>query len=401
MSSAPDDFDGLASAFLSKPASRRGDGSHLAMPSILIVGNVPTLAGIWIAQYADQLARANGPVALVRLDGAASRGEMFRAQGRAMPTDPAQWLERASAVTRNWILCVDALRDVASVASSGCPIVLLSGADEAAVAAAQRQIESIDAAAVGAGIKALRVDLALVGSPEDQARDAARSLVSRARQSTLVTQVSLAMHAQRVDRVESTGPVPLGMFASLDVAGAAEHIAQAIDGSSMRIGSPRSIAPLALGASLPTPSAAAPAPAQRSVAPHPAAAPSAGACAPVADYFPEFVVIPFICPQCKDVALAHDARGDLHLILHGGDPSGLRVAVSWARANWQLLCAAVPALNSASTHHVEHLLLDDARTAVALHQTGVLLHAKVEIQAGGATIRQRIDLNDDSTSQVG
>ena len=79
MSRAPDDFDGITSAFLggvSGGAKSRPVAQASLMPTLLIVGNVPTLAGIWIAQYADQHARIAGPVALIRLDGAAD-GDLF------------------------------------------------------------------------------------------------------------------------------------------------------------------------------------------------------------------------------------------------------------------------------------------------------------------------------------
>ena len=82
MTRAADDFDALAGAFLTpgKPARQRRDAVY--PPTLLVVGNVPTLAGIWIAQFADQMARTKGPVALVRLDGAASRGWRQGRRGR-------------------------------------------------------------------------------------------------------------------------------------------------------------------------------------------------------------------------------------------------------------------------------------------------------------------------------
>ena len=122
MSRAPDDFDGITSAFLggvSGGAKSRPVAQASLMPTLLIVGNVPTLAGIWIAQYADQHARIAGPVALIRLDGAASRGEVYRAQGRALPTDGVAWMERASIFARSWIVCTDCQSDPTAIALSG------------------------------------------------------------------------------------------------------------------------------------------------------------------------------------------------------------------------------------------------------------------------------------------
>lgn len=149
MSRAPDDFDGITSAFLGGGSSGYGTSKSRAvaqtslMPTLLIVGNVPTLAGIWIAQYADQHARTSGPVALIRLDGAASRGEVYRAQGRALPTDGGAWMERASIFARSWIVCTDCQTDASAIALSGCSLVLLSGTDETALAAAKRQLKQL------------------------------------------------------------------------------------------------------------------------------------------------------------------------------------------------------------------------------------------------------------------
>lgn len=396
MSRAADDYDSLASAFLGGPSRERSRQPSVGLPSLLVVGNVPTLAGIWIAQFADHHARTAGPVALVRLDGSASRGELFRGQGRALPSDPAQWLERASAITRNWILCVDSQVDASSIALAGCPISFLSGTDEAALAAMMRSIEAIDAAAVGGGIKSLKVGLAMVGSPEETAKIAAQKVTRWASEHCLVTQVSMAMHAQRVDRVESTGPVPLSMFSELDVPSAAEYIGIAIEGSSMRMGTPRAIEPMAAAAVTPvTPATPAP---PRMVESAPRAAAPVASNSLIADFFPELVSIPFSCPQCKDVVLASDASGALHLIRAGSEASGLRIASAWARGNWNLLCAAVSALNLEGARIVEHLLLEDAKAAASLHRTGLLLHAKVEIRAGGMLIRQRIDLNDEQSA---
>ena len=77
MAGAGDQFDDLARAYLgsgsASPRGGAGRGSRLAPARstdslhVVIVGNVPALAGIWLAQLADQCARSSGPVGLVRL----------------------------------------------------------------------------------------------------------------------------------------------------------------------------------------------------------------------------------------------------------------------------------------------------------------------------------------------
>lgn len=392
MTSAADDFSSLADAFLGG-AVPRGHSDLARMPTLLVVGNVPTLAGIWIAQYVDQRARSEGPIALVRLDGAASRGELFRAQGRAMPAHATAWMDRASAVTNRWVLCADSQVQARSIARSGCPIVLMCGTDEAALAAARRTVESIETAARDAGISRLKVGLALVGSPDDAARDAARRFSSWTRERAPGVEVHLAMLAQRVDRVESTGPVPLPMFSDLEAESAAELIAISIDGSATRFEarderkSAQSAAPLSIPTLVGrTATTVVPVTERRSDTPS------------LAAHFPEFSAIPFVCPEAPEVTIACDRAGALHLIATGSNANALRAARAWARGNWRLLSAANPTINEAAARVIEHMVLDDAREAVSLHRSGVLLHALIAPAGVSESGRIRVDLNDERTA---
>ncbi len=385
MTRAADDFDHLAGAYLSGASRGAPRAAAVRVPTILVVGNVPTLAGIWIAHYVDQRARNEGPVALVRLDGAASRGELFRAQGRALPSDATAWMDRVSAVTRTWVLCVDSHASAPSVVASGCPVVLLSGVDEAALAAARRTLEGIDEAARASGMAHSTVGLALVGAAPEIAREAAEKLVSWSRERGSSIKVALVMNTQRVDRVESTAPIPLPAFSGLDAASAAELIELAVGSSVSRFDAHHA-------------SAAAPATAPPRAAPVPAppsapASPAAGALG----LFPEFTAIPFECPDAPEVLLGADANGGLHLIARVQQATALRTARAWANGNWRLLCAANNALTKGDPLIVEHILLEDAREAVALHKSGVLLHAIVTVPGAA---RMRVDLNDERSAGI-
>ncbi len=391
MTRAADDFDALAGAFLTpgKPSRQRRDAA--CTPTLLVVGNVPTLAGIWIAQFADQMARTKGPVALVRLDGAASRGEMFRGQGRAFPGDATAWMERAGAITRNWVLCVDSRAEASAIVASGCPIVILSGTDEAALAALRRKIELIDSAARETGLGSMSVGLALVGSAEDLLKDSATRLATWASDSRLAVRPHLAMHAPRVERVESTGPVPLSMFSALDEPSAAELIELAMEGHPTRLAPPAIAAPV-----IDEP----PMPVERPVESAPKSRPAqVVAVADGIDLFPELARVPFECPDAPGVALGCDQEGALHLIAQAAESHALKSALSWARGNWRLLRAAHPTLKGESPNVVEHLVLDDAREAISLHRTGVLLHTVVTAQSAAGPVRVRVDLNDSATAR--
>ncbi|MSR69634.1 MAG: hypothetical protein EXS17_04735 [Phycisphaerales bacterium] len=391
MSRAADDYEGLTTAFLggsssggassSNPSRGRPASRAQEMPGVLVVANVPTLAGIWIAQYADQLARSVGAVALVRLDGAASRAEIYRAQGRAMPLDGSAWLERASAFARAWIVCVDSRCSSAELVQCGCALTLMSGTDETAIAAARRLIESIVQAASTLGVATPPIGLVFVGSPHEAAQSATDALIAWASERSYGLQLALTAHAPRVDRVESTGAVPLGMLSALDLSAATEFVAMAMSGSQSRFAS----APVA-----PAPVAPAPAPA-------PAALPQPSSSI-VPEFFAHFVALPFNCPDAPLVHLARDDAGALHLIQSGNAANTLRVASAWARANWALIVAACPRLRANPPHIIEHLLLDDARDGALLHRTGVLLHARIEVTVGSSIVRQRIDLNDSTSA---
>lgn len=415
MSRAPDDFDGITSAFLGGGSSGFGTSKSRAvaqaslMPTLLIVGNVPTLAGIWIAQYADQHARTSGPVALIRLDGAASRGEVYRAQGRALPTDGGAWMERASVFARSWIVCTDCQSDASAIALSGCSLVLLTGTDETALAAAKKTIEAVVQAGKMGGASVCKIALAFVGSPETSAQAACNSLIAWAAERTIAVALSLGAHSPRVDRVESSGPVPLAMLSSLDVAAALEFIGIAMNGNPDRFSdrdrpmarpeiaspqpplsqsqacanfAPTEFAP-SISAQKPTESA------------QDSSATSSGV---VRDYFPEFTPLTFNCPDAANVQLALDEFAALHLIQSNTGTNGLRIAAAWARANWKLLCAACPQIDSTNARVIEHILLDDARDAALLHRTGVLLHARVDVAAMGTVVRRRVDLNSSETA---
>ncbi len=433
MSGRADEFGGLADLFMSGAAARGGDATGqstagssgralravgvAAAPRVLLVGNVPTLAGIWIAQYADQCARADGPVALIRLDGAATRGEIYRSEGRALPSDGSAWLERASAFARRWIVCVDSLTDAAVVLDPGGEIVLLSGTDETAMAGVRRTIESLAVASAARG-GSLAVGLALVGCSFDAAEASVQSLAEWARGKSLLVRLALAAHAQRVDRVESSGPVPLSVLGALDAPSAIEMVSMAMQGNAsrrserdvprLRLDDARAVDARAADGPPPGWPAAVAVTAPRAVAPveaaQPAVVPTVAAAvtevvadaSALASLFPELQPLAFNCPDAPRVVLAVDARG-LHLLAAENAAAELRVAAAWARANLALLCAAVPAV-AARSAITEHLLLDDAAHAVGLHRSGVLLHAAVEFDVGGRPARKRIDLNNEQNA---
>ncbi|MFZ9688424.1 MAG: hypothetical protein ACO3DS_01155, partial [Phycisphaerales bacterium] len=90
-----------------------------------------------------------------------------------------------------------------------------------------------------------------------------------------------------------------------------------------------------------------------------------------------------------------DMHGRLHLLSTDASTRDLRVARSWCTSNWSLLSSAVVDLKDVTVPEmVDHLVLDEARLAVPLHGSCILLHVGVEV----AGQRRRIDLNDEQSA---
>lgn len=439
MAGAGDHIDDLARSYLGKGGAPRGAGrgARLAPAGssdslhIVMVGNVPALAGIWLAQLADQCARSSGPVGLVRLDRHAPRAELYRADGRALPADPDAWLARAAASAVRWLVCATSDSSARSVIAAEAPVLLVTGTDEAALAAARRSVAAIASEASSAGVPAPEIEIAVVGSPSEAASRAFESLEQWASGDAAVTaagiRLSLAMVAPRVERLDVAAAVMLPGFADLTPREAIERVRSAMRSGAdrfmddapapMRTAAPSratpaapaprarpAVPPVAAGAeseeplewSLDDSPEPAPAPVQApapSPAPSRAPQPMAPARAGALALFPEWTPLAIECPDAADVTFAIEG-GTVHLLSADTSMRTLRVAAAWIRAQWSLVAALAPGLDRARPTVREHLMLDDPRHAIPLHRCGVLLHARLQVSVAGAVVVQRIDLND-------
>lgn len=177
--------------------------------AFVIVGNVPDRSGIWVAQYADRLARSVGPVVLLTSDGTIYSGQVFSAAGRAMPDNENGWLPHASLFTRRWLIVLreDAsLEDVAMLRD--VPIVLLTGADEAAAAAVRQKLRAIAAAYRLRGIAPRPISLVVCGAANQDALRLRRAVAAFA-EDELSMHVEPSGSIQRIDLVDATGHVDL------------------------------------------------------------------------------------------------------------------------------------------------------------------------------------------------
>lgn len=467
MAGAGDHIDDLARTYLGRggSAAAKGDARTGALAPVssadslhvVIVGNVPALAGIWLAQLADQCARSAGPVGLVRLDRHAPRAELYRSDGRALPADPDAWLMRAAASAVRWLVCATSDSAPRSVIAAEAPVLFVTGTDEAALAAARRSIAAIASEAASAGVPVPEIEVAVVGSASDIAARAFESLERWAASDPGVTsagvRLALAMVAPRVERLDVAAAIMLPTFADITPREAIERVRAAMRSGAERfmIDAPLHVRPAASVPAVPAPSSeprsvrptGTPSPAfgpddplewslddaQESTSENaPARSPGAArapVAAPVPDpasvrtlstsaapgrapatvtgasparagalaLFPEWTPLSIECPDAPDVSFAIEG-GTVHLLSADTSMRTLRVAAAWIRAQWSLVAALAPGLDRARPTVCEHLMLEDPRHAIPLHRCGVLLHARVQVSVAGTVVVQRIDLND-------
>ncbi len=440
----------------------KDNGSGAAVPdfdprgarilAMAICGNLPGIAGIWLVQYADRLARQCGPVGLLTHDGVHYSGQVLQASGRAMPTEEAGWMAHASRFVRRWIIAApEGTRAEDIVGVREADIVLLTGADEAAAAAARLKLVELAEAARSKGLRPRTVSVVVLGAKDTVARALVTRLEDYAdRELDMLVAPGGAM--QRIDRIESTGPVTLpglgrrpasevanlilepervgedefGGFHHFDqtaavaqpkttpgrVPGMAQFQAQdPLDGflaDTMATTAPSmSTAPEPTPRRAPTeevaagaaarpsrPATAAP-PSQPAGGGHSASGP--GSAASLASLFDDLVLLAPRAAGAKAVELAADLGGRLHLLSTDQSTRDLRIASAWVGRNWLLLATACRELRGgARAVVVEHLFVDNAPDAVPLHGCGLRLHLRVRT-ASGTT---RIDLNDEGTAQA-
>ena len=210
MSSTSDAFGSLAALFTSGGNGAARDGMHApaAEVSVVLVGNLPVMAGPWMSQFADEVARGAGPTALVRFERDELTLELMRADGRQLPpAGPgalARWLPRAASGIRRWVLCVPAETAPEEVLAAGHGIVLLTGADEAALTGAYLRLKYLADQGINGGAPVSRVGLVVVGAAPEQAAAAAHRIAEAAR-SFLGVEVEALPPMQRIGRVDRHG----------------------------------------------------------------------------------------------------------------------------------------------------------------------------------------------------
>ena len=184
MSRAIDPFDELAALFLTEPeAPSHGTGMHQrAMVELLLVGHLPVRAGLWLAPYADTVARDLGPTVLLRLDDAAPHLQLLRAspddlQNLSQPASLRQVIRALMPTVRRWVVRPGSDADPVELVVGGADrLTILSGADQAARVAAYTLIKSLVQAAEECAGPMPSLAMAVLGCDEHTARNVVEGL---------------------------------------------------------------------------------------------------------------------------------------------------------------------------------------------------------------------------------
>ena len=443
MSSNGDAFGSLAALFTtgsggngavshSGAAPRPGHGSQhdaaLDAVTVVLVGNLPVMAGLWTTQFADEVARTAGPTALVRFERGDVTLELLRADGRQVP--PAgpgavsRWLPRAATSVRRWLVCMPAETDPADVLSAGERIVLITGADEAAVTGGYLRLKHLADEGIARGVPVDRVGLVVVGAAPEQSAAASARLAEAAR-GFLGIEVETVASLQRVERVESSARATYPAAECPSIGEFFQELARARSEGAARFDSPAAApAPMPMPTPVePKPSfdaapmsmpavTAAPVPVA-APAPAPVAVPAPRAQAPRTA--PAFAALPvsqlparlvpllrglrplgISCPVSPDVELALDDERRMHIVGRSDQLAKVRTAHTWASMHRELLGLAFAELKDGFEVR-ERILLGDAREAISLHGTGVLLDVLVVADTPAGPVQVVVPLNDPTT----
>ena len=475
MSLNGDAFGSLAALFTTGnggegQAARTTDGPTLGAVTTVLVGNLPVMAGLWTTQFADAVARIAGPTALVRFERDDVTIELLRADGRQVPpAGPAavsRWLPRAASTVRRWLICVPAETSPAEVLAAGQEILLMTGADEAAITGAYLRLKYLGDEGVHAGTPIERVGLVIVGATAEQAAHAAARLGDAARK-FLGVDVETVACLPRIERVESSARATYPAEECPPIAQFTRELESARVGASHRFDADTPEASLVMHAdtsavepkfpSMPQPftsrqeplahgdstmdtthaprsgqaehvahtsqpshtpqsthtSHAAPhtshtAPHTSHAAPHtshaaPARTAPAFAALPIAEL--PLKLVPLLrglralgisCPMAPDVELALDDERRMHIVGRSDQLARVRTARTWAAMHRELLGMAFAELKDGFEVR-ERILLGDAREAISLHGTGVLLDVLVVAETPTGRVHVVVPLNDPTT----
>jgi|GEM_PF-727876 len=187
-------FDGLPGGWL---APKR---------TLLLVGHLPVMSGLWLSQYADREAREHGPVCLVRVFADSVQIEVFRAGSRRPSIHPQAKYDEAlraiAPIVSQWLI-VPRHAEPVDIPQGTDEVVVLTGADQAAIVAAYRLVKGANDAADRIGTARPSLSVAVLGADSaETAHVAAR--IGEVAGASLSIQVPVRGGLQRVAPAESS-----------------------------------------------------------------------------------------------------------------------------------------------------------------------------------------------------
>ena len=238
-----DAFLGPAPAALAPaatPATRARATVPSAVRSLVVVGNLPVLSGLWLSQFADREARERGAVCLLRVDRDSVQLELFVAHGARPAIRPqatlAEALRAIAPVAAEWLVVPPGLDSLEIPGETG-EVVILTGADDAAVVAAyglvKRCVESLDRRESGRILRrtAPRISVTVLGASDDDVA-AVRDKLDKTTRALLKVDLPVRGGLQRVAPTESAfrgtfdahAPIVADLFAMIRTAEAAASL---------------------------------------------------------------------------------------------------------------------------------------------------------------------------------
>ncbi len=361
----------------------------------LVLGHLPVLAAAWVVQYAKHAAdESNQTIGLVRVQGGQvwvdlvqPRGATPRNSSRIGVAESATDLRGAIAVAAReagrWLVRVDEINEPELLTTPGVgAVTLLTGADMPAIVASYRTIKNLCGEEPVAMDAVSRVRLAIMGA-DDAAAAEAEARIAKASRTFLGGAIACAARVGKIapssTRVvyRGQGAPTLAELVSLiecvgepaqpERAAAATAVQDAPSGGAAEHGPARAQAVGAEGAEI----------------------------AVLIGLKP----LSASCPVAPGVVLARGTEGELHLVTHAPEPEagravgGLLAAAAWAEQNRPLLDAAFPGGTVSDTGPALHVVVDDARGARGLLDTGVRVHLAVEASLDGRVVRVAKELN--------
>lgn len=409
-----DEFDALAGMFLDPaqspaqpdPATTPQHANHPHRPEIvaLMLGHLPVVASAWPAQHARTSAELTGtPVTIARLSNGHLSLELVGSGGEPPAfdneTDALQW---AATGPTTVLVRVDEPDEPSLAAIDAVDrLVLLTGADDAAVVACYRKLKGI---ATDAERPVPPTQITVVGAKKPAAL-LAHNRIARAARTFLEAEL---LEPLIVDRVAPTGSQMLYRAeTSLTAAELVEALRSAKPDASptgpatdLRPAPPQD-SPGVTDTLPPEPNRfhSNPRDSRPATPMQPATTPSqtsppvhAGdhTAPPLVSLLPGLLPLETVSPAAPGATLAYDAAGSLHILVGSvrSQPDAgtthpvaqLLCAKAWAEAHADLLGRAEPRLSADAARNAQlHLITDRPANTRPLRDTGIRLHLVTDV----------------------